>query len=222
MSSSRDRPGSAAIFGAIEAGDAQAVQRLLAGDRSLLVTRNQRGESPVLAACYRRQQKVLEILLAARPELDVWEAAAAGQLEAVRAHLARDRSLVAAYSHDGWTPLHLAAFFGHEAVAAELLRHDASAEAWSTNALANQPLHAAAAGRNLAVCKLLIEAGADVNARQHGGFSPLHGAAEGGQQELVELLLDNGADRKARAANGDTPATLATKSGHTSIAALLK
>ena len=222
MNSPRDSTGGAALFAAIEAGDASAVQRLVAGNKSLLMARNQRGESPVLSACYRRQRQVLEMLLATRPQLDVWEAAAAGQLEAVRAHLTRDRSLVAAYSHDGWTPLHLAAFFGHEAVAAELLRRDASAEAWSRNALANQPLHAAAAGHHLAVCKLLVEAGADVNARQHGGFSPLHGAAESGQQELVELLLDNGADRKAKAANGDTPATLATGAGHTSVAALLK
>jgi ankyrin repeat protein len=222
MNSSRDHPGSAALFSAIEAGDAQAVQKLTAGDRSLLAIRNSRGESPVLVSCYRRQRHVLDVLLAARPELDVWEAAAAGQLEAVRAHLGRDRSLVASYSRDGWTPLHLAAFFGHETVAAELLRRDASVEAWSRNELANQPLHAAAAGRNLSVCKLLVDAGADVNARQHGGVSPLHHAAQNGQQELVELLLDNGADRTARAVNGDTPSALATKAGHAAIAALLK
>jgi ankyrin repeat protein len=223
-----DRPGHdappnvAALFSAIEAGDAAVVGRLIEADRSLLTARNQRGESPVLTACYRRKGEVIKLLLGAGPRLSVWEAAAAGQTGAVVAHLTRDRSLIAAYSHDGWTPLHLAAYFGHRDVVEDLLKRDASVDAWSKNGLANQPLHAAAAGGEVEVCRLLVEAGADVNARQHGAYSPLHEAAQNGNRPLVELLLDNGADRAARAVNGDTPAALAMKAGHSALAALLK
>jgi ankyrin repeat protein len=69
---------------------------------------------------------------------------------------------------------------------------------------------------------LLVDAGADVNARQHGAYSPLHEAAHSGNQRLVELLLDNGADRNARTARGETPALLAEKAEHALVASLLR
>jgi ankyrin repeat protein len=210
------------LFAAIERDDAPAVERLVSGDRSLLTRRNERGESPVLAACYRHKKASLAALLAARPDLTIWEASAAGQLRVVLDRLGRDGSSLSTYSHDGWTPLHLAAFFGHAGVVTELLRRGAQVDAWSRNSLANQPLHAAAAGGSLEVCRLLVEAGADVNARQHGAYSPLHEAAHNGNRPLVELLLDNGADRSARTANGETAASLADKAGHAPIASLLR
>ena len=41
---------------------------------------------------------------------------------------------------------------------------------------------------------MLIAAGADVNATQHGGYTPLHEAAQHGDVEMVELFLSAGAD----------------------------
>ena len=41
---------------------------------------------------------------------------------------------------------------------------------------------------------VLLAAGADVNATQHGGYTPLHEAAQHGDVELVELFLSAGAD----------------------------
>ena len=67
-------------------------------------------------------------------------------------------------------------------------------DAYTTNDFANQPLHAAAAGRHIEVCRVLIAAGADVNATQHGGYTPLHEAAQHGDVEMVELFLSAGAD----------------------------
>jgi ankyrin repeat protein len=207
---------------AIERDDAGAVERLIARDRSLLAHRNERGESPVLVACYRHKKAALRAILAARPDLTIWEAAATGELTVVVGHLRQNGTSLATYSQDGWTPLHLAAFFGHAGVVAELLRRGAQVDASSRNTLANQPLHAAAAGGSVEVCRMLVDAGADVNARQHGAYSPLHEAAHSGNQPLVELLLDNGADRSARTASGETPALLAEKAGHELVASLLR
>ena len=87
-----------------------------------------------------------------------------------------------------------------------------------TNAFANQPLHAAAAGRHIEVCRLLLGAGADVDATQHGGYPPLHEAAGTGDIELVELFLSAGADPSAQTDDGRTPADLAEAAGHPDVA----
>ena len=61
------------------------------------------------------------------------------------------------------------------------------------NPIRVQPLHSAAAGGHTAVARLLLEHGADPNARQEGGFVPLHAAAQAGNDELYELLVASGA-----------------------------
>ena len=69
-----------------------------------------------------------------------------------------------------------------------------------------QPLHSAAAGGHTAVARLLLEHGADPNARQEGGFVPLHAAAQAGNDELYGLLVASGADQDAASDDGRTVA----------------
>ena len=75
----------------------------------------------------------------------------------------------------------------------------------------------AAATRRLECARLLVESGADVNARQSGGYTPLHEAAGSGDVELARLLLDAGADQSARKDDGQTPADLAAERGHEDV-----
>jgi ankyrin repeat protein len=110
------------------------------------------------------------------------------------------------WSPDGFTALHLAAFFGHEDVAAELLRRGADVSAASRNPLRVQPLHSAAAGNHTGIVRLLLEHGADPNARQQGGFTPIHAAAQNGNEELYALLVAHGADEEATTDDGRTVA----------------
>jgi uncharacterized protein len=100
-------------------------------------------------------------------------------------------------------------------------RAGAPVDTYTANDLANQPLHAAAAGRHLEVCRLLLAAGADVNATQHGGYTPLHEAAQHGDIEMVELFLSAGADPTVRVPEG-TPADLADAAGHQDVARRLR
>jgi ankyrin repeat protein len=93
---------------------------------------------------------------------------------------------------------------------------------YSRNDFGVQPLHSAAAGRHHEVCRLLVAAGADLNARQREDYTPLHEAAQHGDVELVELFLSAGADPTAVMANGQTPADTAEAAGHHDLAIRLQ
>jgi ankyrin repeat protein len=156
-------------------------------------------------------------LLAEGPELDVHEAAAVGQVDRLRELVELRPELANAVASDGFTPLHLAAFFRRTEAVRLLLEHGADASAPATNDTRVAPLHSAAAGGDRESVRLLLAAGADPNARQRGGFAPLHAATAAGDGELVELLLDAGAERAAQTDDGKTPADLARERGHATI-----
>src|SRR5206468_9786669 len=109
-----------------------------------------------------------------------------------------DPGLIGAWSSDGFTPLHLAAFFGYPDVVQVLLKRGAEVNPVARNPMKVQPLHSAAAGGHGEVAKLLVAAGADVNARQEKGWMPLHSAANNGDLETIGLLLSHGADPAAQ------------------------
>jgi ankyrin repeat protein len=155
------------------------------------------GLSPILQARYEGREDDLAVLLAARPELDVFEAAAVGDTERLQALLVVDPALAAEWSADGFTALHLAAYFGHVEGVRLLLEHGAAPGAVARNALEVQPLNSAAASRvagtRAAVARLLLEAGADPNAEIEGGFRPLDAATQNDDAELIALLREHGA-----------------------------
>jgi uncharacterized protein len=205
----------------VKVGNLDEVQKLLDADAGLLNTKNASGQSAVLVAKYYGRSAVLAYLLDRGPALDAFTAAAVGSSDVVFGELDRDGALIGGHSSDGWTLLHMAAFFGHGEMAAWLLERGAEVDARSTNAMKNTPLHAATAGRRTELAKLLLSKGADANARQSGGWTALHGAAQNGDREIVELLLAHGADLTARADNNQTALDLALQSGRQDVAALI-
>ena len=169
-------------------------------------------DSELLDALYRGDREAVEAMLAEGPELTLFEAASVGDAGRVEELLRLDSGAVGRRSPDGFTALHLAAFFGHDAVAGELLRNGADVGAVATNLVGVQPLHSAAAGGHTAVARLLLEHGADPNARQEGSFVPLHAAAQTGNDELYELLVANGADQEAASDDARTAADFRAES----------
>jgi len=210
------------LIEAVNAGDADRVRSILADDPSLVATRDEAGVSVLMLARYRFDRAVTDALLAADPELDVFEAAALGYVDRLRERLMDDPEAAAAFSPDGFTALHFAAFFGKPEAAKVLLEHGASVDVYTRNPFANQPLHAAAAGRHIEVCRVLLAAGADVNATQHGGFTPLHEAAQHGDVEMSELFLSAAADPSLTTDAGETAADLAAAAGHADLASRLR
>src|SRR5207249_11834644 len=75
--------------------------------------RSEKGYSPVLIAQYHHKADCRAVLLAARPVLDIWDAASVGATARVAELLDSDATLLNAYAADGFFPLALAAFFGY-------------------------------------------------------------------------------------------------------------
>jgi len=210
------------LLDAIKRRDVAAVTRALDAEPGLVKARTVGGQTPAIVAIYWRAPEVLFLLRARGAELDVFEAAAAGDAARVRTLLTADLSLRDAHAPDGWTPLHLAGHFRHTGVIDVLLAHGASVNAVSRNADANAPLHAAAAGgADTTLMRRLVQAGARVNHRQSGGYTALHEVAAIGNADVARLLLDEGAEPDARNTEGRTPAELARDAGHAALADVL-
>ena len=209
------------LFEAIAGGDLDRARKLLADDATLAGARDAQGLSAVTQARYRGRDDIVDALLDAAPELDVFEAAAVGRLERVRELVESEPALVSAFSPDGFTPLHLAAFFGYPDIARLLVEHGADTPAVARNLMRVMPLHSAAAARQFEIAKLLVDRGADVNASQERGFTPLHEAAQNGDVALTRLLLERGADREQAAEDGRRAADFAAARGHEEVLALL-
>ena len=213
---------SAEIFDVIRAGNVVRLKEILAADRGQAGVRNERGHSAVLIAQYHRKNDLVDLLLAAEPELDLFDAASVGRVDRVRALLDQDPARVNGWSSDGFTPLHLASFFGYAKVVELLLARGAEVNPVARNPMKVQPLHSAAAGRHGEVARLLVEAGANVNAKQEKGWMPLHAAAQNGDVEMATLFLDRGADPTAQNDEGKSAIGLAADAGKTEVLKLLK
>jgi ankyrin repeat protein len=156
------------IFDAARGGNADRVLELLATDPALAHATDDDGRTPLHHAAERGHIEVASILLDAGADIDARE-------------------------EDDETPLHYAAWRSQLAVGRLLVARGTDVEA--RNHWGRTPL--LIVGRetgNADMARLLIDAGAKVNARDRGNSSALDLAAWRGFAELVDLLLDNGAE----------------------------
>lgn len=210
-----------AVIAAIDAGDETALRHALYADPGLAGSIDADGVKATLHALYRGRADLAGIIAERLPAPDIFEAAALGRAARVIELLRADPGAATRRSPDGFTALHLPAFFGPPdavAICRALLEAGGDVNARSANEMSVVPLHSAVAGNHADVAAVLIEAGADVNATQRHGWTPLHGAAQNGATGTVERLLAAGADSAARNDDGVTAADLARQAGHVELA----
>jgi cytohesin len=149
--------------------------------------------------------------------LGIHEAAFEGNLQAVRAAVAKGESVRSEYlgqSPDlmGLTPLMAAAMGGHEDAARELI--DAGAAVDAVNAKQRTALMFAAEAGSAPCVRVLTGGGAQVDAADQSGRTALFYAASLGGPEATQALLDAGADPNARDATNRTPIMEAIMGGN--------
>jgi uncharacterized protein len=210
------------LFTLIEADDVDGVSALLDEQPWLAEERDAQGVSPLLRARYAMDAALVAAVRRHVERLNVFEAAAFGDLDRLTELVADDPDLVAASSGDGFSPLHLAAFFGQADAVRLLLARGAACDEPGRGWMTGTPLHAAAAGSHASIVVMLLAAGADPNTRQRHGFTPLHSAAANGDLTSVEALLAAGADAGATNDEGQTPLDLAEREGDLVVADALR
>lgn len=181
------------FFRAVERDDASAVTALLQRGFDPN-TRDERGQVALYLALRSPSLAVAEALWA-HPGLEIDAANAAGE-----------------------TPLMMAALRGRAEWARRLLARGAAVHrpGWA-------PVHYAASGpEGEPVLRLLLDAGAPVNARSPNGTTPLMMAARYGSEASVDLLLARGADATARNQLDLSAADFAQLDGREALAARLK
>jgi uncharacterized protein len=160
---------------------------LLREHPELATATDEHGVSALLLALYHRKPEARDALLAAGAPVGPLEAAALGDVEKLAG---ADLSI---RGGDGFTPLHLAAFFGGAEAVRAILATGADPNADAENTFHVRPIHSAVAVGDHASAQALLEAGADPNVEQEGGYTPLTAAIQHRDTEMEALLRRHGA-----------------------------
>jgi RNA polymerase sigma factor (sigma-70 family) len=209
-------------------GDLQMVRTLLLQNKQLLTARDWLGNSALIVAVNSGHQAIAELLFKSGVRPDVHEAAAIGQTERVEKLINEDRVRLNSFSAEGFTPLALAAHFGHRETTELLINQGADINLVSRHPVQVTPLHAALFGKQVETARTLIEHGADVNIKRGGagwpraGWTALHYAAGFGFTELIPLLVASGADKQLVDEQQHTPLAVAVEEGQEEAAKLLR
>ncbi|PRP77450.1 hypothetical protein PROFUN_14338 [Planoprotostelium fungivorum] len=113
----------------------------------------------------------------------------------------------------GYSPLHMAAFYGFEDIARLLL----SFESIHINIRDNDnytPLHLCCLYRRTNIARMLLAAGAVPNAASTEGYTPLHAAALTGDLPTLRLLLEGGANADSTDVQGFSALAFCVREGH--------
>ena len=141
-----------------------------------------------------------------------------GEREKIRQTLEKFPLWMNARDATGWGPLHWAAFVGRDDLVRWLLQKGAEVSRPEDRV---HPLHVAAAWGKRESLLELLDAGADLNARDPRGWTSLFWCAFAGKTKIMKTLIKRGADVNLRDDYGRTPLHIAAEGGYLSTVAAL-
>ncbi len=198
------------------------VAKILVVNAAEVNAKDENDETPVHHALFEGRKQVVDLLLAAGADINLYEAAYMGHAEKVR-HLIDAGADISAKDAENDTPLYLAILGGHADAAEVLLDNGANAnERLTEHDIRDETLlHRAAQFDFEDVARTLIAHGADIHARDGSGNTPLHAAAYCGSVAVARMLLAHGADPNARSIDDKAPLDYAQEAGFADVAQLL-
>jgi ankyrin repeat protein len=178
----------AGIFELIEEGDAEGIRALFVADPAARDLRDDAGLSPLMHAAYKGCGPVFAAVLEAGEPTDPWDRLIGGYADGLPEP--------GAWTRDGFTPLHLAAFVDNVPAATALLEAGADPDALATASFARvTPLGTCAFSGALGVTRLLLEHGADPHIGEDGVYTVEAEAIARDNRELASLIETAGAGR---------------------------
>ncbi|MCY4120984.1 MAG: ankyrin repeat domain-containing protein, partial [Acidobacteria bacterium] len=210
------------VFATAALGDAEALSALLDADPGLARATNRFDSTSLHYAAWAGHADATRLLLDRGADVDAFDrhgmppllyAAYWGRHEATVEMLLDSGAGVywkniwgkglsaydAIFDHNHWlarkggSAVHDAALTGDVLRLRSLLDEDSDRVGERSQSSAT-PLHFAASGNQVPAIRLLLDAGADIEAKMDRGISPLYSAARAGAAEAVALLIARGAD----------------------------
>jgi hypothetical protein len=170
----------ATIFELIDAGDAAGLRDLLDRDPAAAAAVDEQGLSAIMRASYRGGE-IFDAVRAADPPLGPFDRIVVGDSDGLPAP--------DAWTADGFTGLHMAAFVNNVEAARKLLEAGADPNAMATASFARvTPLGTCAFANAVDVARILLEHGADRDIAEDDRSKPVEVARHNGFDDLVALL----------------------------------
>ena len=170
-----------ALHAAVASGHDKVVTRLLSQKHNALHCHDYSGRTPLHEAVRKKNSIVVKILLDKHPQMVKYKCKHWQEVDQTLLSFEELAEYNADVCHCGYTPLHLAARYGHQEVAILLIRKGAQLD--DRDCTGATPIHVAACPNHANLI------GGNINVKTSNGSTPLHSAAACGVVGIIEYLL---------------------------------
>ena len=194
-----------ALHAAVSAGHVEVVRELISSPPTALTCRDYTGRTALHEAVRKNNSEIVKMILKKDPALihetcDRWQRVEQRNEKHQSLKLSCKESIEyhGDICHCGYTPLHMAARYGHWEIGMYLIKIS-GALVNASDCFGATPLHVAACHNHKLFAHMLMrsESSANINSMTTNGSTPLHSAAACGAVEIIDLLLYFGANLSA-------------------------
>ena len=204
----------------LRSGELADARTILKAEPGLAQFREPNGVSAVIIARALGHADFAREIADAHPGIDLWEAAALGDVRRT-VELLDAGTAVDAPNVDGYTPLGLAVHYGHLEETRLLLERGANPNVIGGGEREMMPIHLALARGQREIAALLVERGAEPDEPNGDDWTPLHYAADAGDLESARTLVKAGARTGYANGDGKTALEIAEDKGFDAVAKIL-